>query len=776
MKLEGDCISLQFLSILLNKQIMKAILTTGALFCTIAAFSQAPQLNSSNIDQVLKAMTLEEKITLVVGANRYVGDENGPGPAPGMPLRKSVDMSGLVEKPQSDGVTAFSSGRVKGAAGDVVPVERLGITTMVLADGPAGLRIDATRPGDDNTYYCTAFPIGSLLSASWDPELTERVTTAMGNEVLEYGADVLLAPAMNIHRNPLCGRNFEYYSEDPLLAGKIAAAYVRGIQSNGVGTSVKHFAANSQETMRNGENASISERALREIYLKGFEIVVKEAQPWTIMSSYNKINGVLSSENRWLLTDVLREEWGFKGFVMTDWWAEENGARQIAAGNDMLMPGTPHQYDDILNAVQSGRMDIRFLDDCVRRILQVMVASPTFNRYQYSNKPDLAAHAQITRKAAAQGMVLLKNESALPLSKKCKVALFGVPSYDTMVGGSGSGYVNRAYKVTIDEGLENAGFKLDKQLTESYRGYVKSEKAKQPAEYFWIIPTVQETAISREDAEAAAKRNDVCIYTIGRMAGEGGDRTLTPGDWYLTSTEQANIDLLCETFHKAGKKVIILMNMGNIVDMGWCGSPDAVLHTWMDGQEAGNSVADVLAGKVSPSGKLPMTIAKRYEDYPSAKDFPMSNGNPGDVNYDEDIFVGYRHFDRNPETILYPFGFGLSYTDFEYSDLKAERTGDELKISVKVTNTGKYSGREVVQIYVGAPEGKAVKPVKELRAFGKTSELKPKAGEVLTMTVKLSDLRRFDGYERKWILDDGEYVISAAASSQDIRMSTTLTL
>lgn len=755
---------------------MKAFFTTGALLCTVAAFAQAPQLSPDNIDEILKAMTLEEKITLVVGANRYVGDENGPGPAPGMPERKSVDMSGLVEKPQSDGVTAFSSGRVKGAAGDVVPVERLGITTMVLADGPAGLRIDATRPGDENTYYCTAFPIGSLLSASWDTGLTERVTTAMGNEVLEYGADVLLAPAMNIHRNPLCGRNFEYYSEDPLLAGKIAAAYVRGVQSNGVGTSVKHFAANSQETLRNGQNASVSERALREIYLKGFEIVVKEAQPWTIMSSYNKINGVLSSENRWLLTDVLRGEWGFKGFVMTDWWAEENGARQIAAGNDMLMPGTPHQYDDILDAVNSGRLDIRFLDDCVRRILRVMVISPTFNRYEYSNKPDLAAHAQVTREAASQGMVLLKNEGALPLGRKSKVALFGVPSYDTMVGGSGSGYVNRAYKVTVDEGLEAAGFRLDKKLAESYREYVRQEKAKQPAEYFWIIPTVQETTISREDAEAAAKRNDICVYSIGRMAGEGGDRTLTPGDWYLSETEEANIGLLCETFHKAGKKVVVLMNMGNIVDMGWSDKPDAILHTWMDGQEAGNSVADILGGKVSPSGKLPMTIAKRYEDYPSAKDFPMSNGNPGDVNYDEDIFVGYRHFDRNPETILYPFGFGLSYTSFEYSDLKAERIGDELKISVKVTNTGKCSGREVVQIYVGAPEGNAVKPVKELRAFGKTSELKPKASEVLVMKVKLADLRRFDGYERTWKLDEGEYVISAAASSRDIRQNVTLQL
>ncbi len=745
------------------------------MLCTNTLFAQAPQLTPDNIDEVIKAMTLEEKITLVVGANRYAEIESGPDHAPGMPERKSKEIDKPQPKPQEEIVTAFSSGRVKGAAGDVVPVQRLGITTMVLADGPAGLRIDPTRKGDDQTYYCTAFPIGSVLAASWDPSLTERVTTAMGEEVHEYGADVLLAPAINIHRNPLCGRNFEYYSEDPLLAGKTAAAYIRGIQSNGVGTSLKHFAANDQETMRNGQNSSVTERALREIYLKGFEIAVKEAQPWTIMTSYNKVNGVLASENRWLITDILRKEWGFKGFVMTDWWAEENGARQIEAGNDMLMPGTPHQYDEIKKAVETGRMDVRYLDDCVRRILQIMVQSPTFLRYNFSNKPDLAAHAKLVREAAPEGMVLLKNEAVLPLKAGRKVALFGVPSYDYMVGGSGSGYVNRAYKVSPDEGLAAAGFKLDKQITAKYQDYVKGVKATQH-ENFWIVPVVPEIEITAEEAAAAAKRNDVGIYSIGRMAGEGGDRKLVGGDWYLSDLEQKNLDVLCEAFHKVGKKVVVLLNMGNIVDMNWSDQPDAILHTWMGGQESGHSIADVLVGKVAPSGKLPMTIATKYETYSSANDFPMSNNNPGDVNYDEDIFVGYRHFDRCPENILYPFGFGLSYTQFAYSDLQVVREGKQIRVSVKVTNTGKVAAKEIVQLYVAAPESYLVKPVKELRAYAKTGTLKPKASEVVIMTISTDDLRSFDNYEKAWKLDAGTYQIQVAASSQDVKLSEDIKL
>ena len=727
-----------------------------ALAVSLTATAQV-QLSKDNIKEVVAAMTLQEKAEFVVGMHR--GDVYPPPPAPGMPVRAVKDSLNIAaaqakaSSANSQIVTAFSEGRVKGAAGDAVPIERLGITTMVLADGPAGLRIDPLRESDSKEYYCTAFPTSGLLAASWDTDLVERVTKAMGNEVKEYGADILLAPAINIHRNPLCGRNFEYYSEDPVLAGKMAAAYIRGIQSNGVGTSLKHFAVNNQETYRNGVNAKVSERALREIYLKGFEIAIKEGQPWTVMSSYNKINGVLASENRWLLTDVLRGEWGFKGFVMTDWWAEENGARQIAAGNDMLMPGTQRQMNEIIEAVQNGTLPESQLNWCVENILRVLVQSPTFNRYQYSNKPDLKAHAILTREAATEGMVLLENNGVLPISKQ-RVALLGVDSYDILVGGSGSGYVNRKYKVSTYEGLKEAGFTVDEQQAQAYLDYIKAEKAK-TSENFWIVPVVKEITISQQQAERLARDNDLCILTIGRMAGEGGDRQLTKGDYYLSNTEEVNLARLCTAFHAEGKKVVVLLNMGSMVEMtDWHGMPDAILHTWLPGQEAGHSIVDVLTGKVCPSGKLPFTLAARYVDYPSADNFPQTGDDPATVEYKEDIFVGYRHFDRAGIEPLYPFGYGLSYTTFKYgkpalSTMKADGTQT---VSVDVTNTGRCEGKEVVQLYIGFDDQSKDHPVKALKQFKKVS-LKPGETKTVHFTITPEDL----------------HTIYIGSSSKDIR-------
>ena len=738
--------------------INKVICIVAALATCMTATAQ-PKLTADNIKEVVAAMTLEEKAALVVGTQR--GGVYPPPPAPGMPVRPNDDPM------NNAAVTAFSEGRVRGAAGDVYAIPRLGIPTMVLADGPAGLRIDPKRPNDENTYYCTAFPTASLLAATWDAPLIERMTEAIGNEVKEYGVDILLAPGMNIMRNPLCGRNYEYFSEDPVLAGKMAAAYIRGIQSQGVGVSLKHFAVNNQETYRNGIDVRISNQALREIYLRGFEIAVKEGKPWTMMSSYNKINGILASENRWLLKDILRNEWDFDGFVMTDWWAEENGARQIGAGNDMLMPGTQRQLREILDAINAGIIQECDLDWCVENILRVLVKTPVFKGYNYSNKPDLKAHAKIAREVAAEGMVLLENNGVLPLKKGKRVALLGVDSYDALVGGSGSGHVNRQYEVSIYEGLKQAGFSLDKESSRQYNDYVEAEKAKQNREFFWVVPTIAELAVTQEQAEALAQRNDLCILTIGRMAGEGDDRRLEKGDYYLSNLEIQNLQNLCTAFHAKKKPVVVLLSMGSFVEMSsWKHLPDAILHTWLPGQEEGHAIADVLTGKVNPSGKLPFTIAARYEDYPSAANFPQSNGNPAEVEYKEDVYVGFRHFDKMNITPTYPFGYGLSYTTFKYDNMTVKNDGDSITVCITVKNTGKYVGKEAVQLYVSAPQGKLNRPVRELKAFAKTRLLKPGQSQMLKMTVSQQDLASWDTATHQWIKDSGIYKFSIGMSTK----------
>lgn len=746
----------------------KTIMTSLLLFLILGSFTRA-----QNIRDIVKAMTLEEKASLVVGTNRIL--TLPPSPAPGMVNRPRFDSVAAKNGDINTAyVTLFSNGRVKGAGGETYLLQRLHVPNLVVADGPAGLRIDPKRENDTHEYYCTAFPTGSALAATWNTGLVKNTASAIGNEVSEYGVDILLGPAINILRNPLCGRNFEYYGEDPLLAGKMAAAYIQGVQSNGVGTSLKHFAVNNQETFRNGINVVVSQRAMREIYLKNFEIAVKEGKPWTIMSSYNKINGILASENHWLLTNLLRNEWGFKGFVMTDWWAEENGARQIAAGNDLLMPGTQHQYDEILNGVKDGTLSMQDLDKCVENILRITLQSPNANGRKYSNRPDLQAHALVAKNAALESMVLLKNQDVLPLYNT-NIALFGNQSYDTFVGGSGSGNVNRKYKVSIEDGLMHKEFKLNETVCDAYHKYIDAEKAKMPKEDFWTIPVIQEKSLDANAVQKAALQSDAAIFTIGRMAGEGDDRTLTKGDYYLSDIELQNLKLVSKAFHSQNKKVVVLVNAGSVVHItDWIDLADGVLYTWLSGQEMGNAVADLLDGTVTPSGKLPFTIAKAYTDYPSANNFPVSTADSTQVIYLEDILVGYRHFCTNRIKPLYPFGYGLSYTSFKYHDMRVKHSDDGYDILVKISNVGNKIGKEVVQLYVSAPQKSMIKPLRELKAFAKTRDLRPGETEVVTLHVNAHDLASYNEAAKSWQSDSGSYRMEVASSAEDIRLSKTI--
>ena len=743
----------------------KNIISMAAAMAVLSACGPGvPQLGKSSLDEVIGAMTLEEKAHLVVG-------------------------TGMAGFSGDSAVIGATKKLVPGAAGTTYPIERLGIPAVVLADGPAGLRIDPKREGDSATYYCTHFPIGTLLASTWDQELVESVGQSIGNEVLEYGADVLLAPALNIHRNPLCGRNFEYYSEDPLVSGKIAAAYVRGVQSNGVGTSIKHFAVNNQETNRMATDAHVSPRALREIYLKGFEIAVKESAPWTVMSSYNYLNGVYTSENKELQTTMLRDEWGFKGMVMTDWFGGKDAVAQMVAGNDMLQPGLPKQYEAIVKGVQDGALDEAILNQNVKRILEMILQTPRFKGYEYSNKPDLKAHAAVTRQSATEGMVLLKNDNgALPLAADVKnVALFGCTSYDFIAGGTGSGNVNRAYTVSLLDGLKNAGYVVDEALKNSYEAYLKAEKerlAKDKKEWFMPDERPAEMAVSAQVIREQVAKADVALVTLGRTSGEFLDRMVA--DFNLTKEEQNMLKAVSDAFHAAGKKVVVVLNIGGVIETAsWKSAPDAILCAWQAGQEGGNSVADVLSGKASPSGKLTMTFPVKFEDAASSDNFPIDmrvstdlmnkGGKKNDVknvdytNYEEDIYVGYRYFDTFGKQVSYPFGYGLSYTTFAYDKAAVKADNGVYTVSVEVKNTGKVAGKEVVQLYVSAPDVAANKPEKELKAFAKTKELKPGEAVVVTLKVNADDLASYDEAASAWVVTPGNYKFLVGASSRDIK-------
>ena len=760
---------------------MKRLLTTCLLATTFAMTTNAqPQLRADNIDEVIKAMTLEEKAKLLVGgANNFFSD---------------------------NAVVGGEADLVAGAAGTSPAIPRLGIPATVLTDGPAGVRIDPTRKGSDKTYYATAFPIGSCLASTWNTELVNKVGQAIGNETKEYRCDVILGPGMNLHRNPLCGRNFEYYSEDPLLTGKIAAAYIQGVQSQGAGVSAKHFAINSQETDRTAVDERVSQRAARELYLRGFEIAVRESNPWTVMSSYNQINGQYSMGNRDLLTKILREDWGFKGIVMTDWIGIREGLptiTEVQAGNDLMEPGQPAQVNEIIEGVKSGKLDIADVDRNVRRMLEYIVKTPSFKKYPASNNPDFVAHAAITRQSANEGIVLLKNNGTLPWKNGNikTVALFGENSYDFLSGGTGSGCVHPPYVVDMLEGLKNAGIKSSETLTDIYRKYiefarVKFQAERHPAKWYqneyFGQQKYPEIGLDPICVNKEVNGADAAIITIGRQAGEGVDRDINT-EFNLNAEEHALITNVCNAFHAAGKPVIVIINSGSVIETAsWSGYPDAILCAWQPGMEGGNSIADLLTGKVNPSGKLTMTWPIAATDHASAKNFPgqiddyslqQMIGNktpiPGHAytNHEEDIYVGYRYFDTFGRDVAYPFGFGLSYTTFAFSKPVVKAKGkDAVEVSITVKNTGSVSGKEVAQVYVKAPKGNLEKPAQELKAFAKSRELKPGESEVLTMTIPVRMLASFDEANSQWLTEAGTYTFCIGNSSRNIAATATLKL
>ena len=751
---------------------MKKILISGVILLSATALFAQPQLSKDNIDEVLGAMTLEEKATLLVGG--------GWG---------SMTAGSL---------TASSTVLVPGAAGTTRPIERLGIPATVLADGPAGLRISPTRPGDPNTYYCTGFPVGTVLASMWNTEKVQELTTAMGNEVLEYGADVLLAPGMNLHRNPLCGRNFEYFSEDPLLTGKTAAAYINGIQSNGVGVSVKHYAANNQEVNRMENDSRVSQRALRELYLKGFEIAVKEADPWTVMSSYNKLNGEYTQQSHGLLTTVLRDEWGFGGIVMTDWGTKEGTVKAVKAGNDLMEPGTQVEIDRIVAAVNAGEISQDELDRNVRNMLEYIVRTPRFNKYQYSNKPDLQAHAQLAREAAPEGMVLLENNGVLPLKDVKKVALYGTGSYDFIAGGTGSGNVNKPYIRSVAEGLEVNGLEVNQAIKTWYEQYItlaKTELRNNGSAGGVLLgdPVISEMEVSRNFIEKMEPQTDIAVFTLSRNAGEGGDRYALDGDWTLTGQERQLIQTLADVYHAAGKQFVVVLNIGGVIETAsWKHIPDAVLLAWTPGQEGGYAVADILCGKANPSGKLPMTFPVSYLDIPSSHNFPYNYKNvqtgawdflwggpkrqKKDVDYTEyaeGIYVGYRYFQTAGAPVSYPFGYGKSYTTFQYSKPVVKATDKGFTATITVKNTGSVAGKEAVQLYVAAPAGGLEKPAFELKGFAKTKELAPGESQTLTIDVCNYTLASFDEADSAWETAAGTYKVMFGANAADIRATGT---
>ena len=653
-------------------------------------------------------------------------------------LRSIIDQMTLEEK------AALCTGA---SAWTTTPIERLGVPEIMVTDGPHGVRrVPDVHSMGGQSLPATCFPTASCLASTWDVDLIHAMGQALGEECLALNVDVLLGPGANMKRTPLGGRNFEYFSEDPYLAGEMAASFINGVQSKGVGTSLKHYAANNQEYERFRISAEIDERTLREIYLPAFETAVKKAQPWTVMCAYNKINGVYGSENHWLLSDVLKDEWGFEGFVVSDWGAVHDRVTSLKGGLDLEMPGPKQRrVQAVVDAVRSGQLDEAVLNEAVRRILRIAFKAAQTPK---GGTFDVDAHHALARKIAAEGMVLLKNNGLLPLNNPQHVAVIGRAAETPHFQGGGSSHINPTrVAVPFKELQQLAG---NAELTYA-EGYPTDNSFKQP-----MI----------DEAVVLAKAADVALLFIALPSfkeSEGYDRA----DLDLTPQQVA----LIKAVAAIQPNTIVILNNGAPVAMSeWIDDVAAVLEAWMMGQAGGGAIADVLLGRVNPCGKLAETFPLKLADTPAYLNFPGGNG---EVRYGEGLFIGYRYYDAKQAPVLFPFGYGLSYTTFAYGNLKVSaatfKDVDGLTVSVDVTNTGSMAGKETVQVYVRDQKSGLVRPDKELKGFAKV-ELQP--GETQTVTIQL-DVRAFAYYHpgyHQWITEDGAFDILIGASSADIRL------
>ncbi|WP_339168449.1 glycoside hydrolase family 3 C-terminal domain-containing protein [Paenibacillus sp. FSL R5-0341] len=633
-------------------------------------------------------------------------------------------------------------------------VERLGIPSVMVTDGPHGLRKQdgsADHLGLTSSVPATCFPSAAGLASSWDKELARQVGVALGEECQAEDVAVLLGPGVNIKRSPLGGRNFEYFSEDPLLSTQMATGHIQGVQSQGVGTSLKHFAVNNQEERRMSIDAVVDERTLREIYLASFEGAVKDGQPWTVMCSYNKVNGTYAGENEWLLTDILKDEWGHEGLVVSDWGAVNERADALAAGLELEMPTSGGIGErKVIDAVESGQLPLDKLDRAVERLLKLIFNAVDQKQEGATYNKD--EHHQLARKVAAESMVLLKNEEGLlPLGREGEVALIGAFARKPRFQGGGSSHIN---PTKVDDIVKEMTQVAGEGVTFSYAPGYRIE-----------ADDVDETLM--HEAVQAAQSADTAVVFVGlpdRYESEGYDRA------HLRLPD--NHIRLIEEIAKVQSRVVVVLSNGSPVEMPWLPKVQAVLEAYLGGQAVGGAIADLLYGEVNPSGKLAETFPAKLSHNPSYLNFP---GEGDRVDYREGIFVGYRYYDKKELEPLFPFGYGLSYTTFEYADLKVDRTEltdqDEVNVHVRVTNTGDRAGKEIVQLYVSDVESTVIRPVKELKAFAKVA-LEPGESEVVSFTLNKRSFAYYNVDMKDWHVETGEFEIQIGSSSRDIHVHT----